>query len=170
MFFFFWRSFRAYFYFVLTPGDTGTFSPLSSGLCSCGTYSAFAPLGLFNIPLMKNFSVKKEYLPELDLFPIQHFAYNRQHYKNLTKEFFQKSIFSCSNIAKIPVFWKLWDICEKKIIFRSFFIPLKKLLKFPSKREEIPIFSLPFYIKSKNFYKHNLFNYCQCGKKTQQKS
>ena len=110
--FFFWRSFRAYFYFVLTPGDTGTFSPLSSGLCSCGTYSAFAPLGLFNIPLMKNFSVKKEYLPELDLFPIQHFAYNRQHYKNLTKEFFQKSIFSCSNIAKIPVFWKLWDICE----------------------------------------------------------
>ena len=111
MFFFFWRSFRAYFYFVLTPGDTGTFSPLSSGLCSCGTYSAFAPLGLFNIPLMKNFSVKKEYLPELDLFPIQHFAYNRQHYKNLTKEFFQKSIFSCSNIAKIPVFWKLWDSC-----------------------------------------------------------
>ena len=62
--------------------------PLSTGLCSCGTYSAFAPLGLFNIPLMKNFSVKKEYLPELDLFPIQHFAYNRQHYKNLTKEFF----------------------------------------------------------------------------------
>ena len=112
MFFFFWRSFRAYFYFVLTPGDTGTFSPLSSGLCSCGTYSAFAPLGLFNIPLMKNFSVKKEYLPELDLFPIQHFAYNRQHYKNLTKEFFQKSIFSCSNIAKIPVFWKLWDSCD----------------------------------------------------------
>ena len=60
--------------------------------------------GMFNIPLMKNFSVKKEYLPELDLFPIQHFAYNRQHYKNLTKEFFQKSIFSCSNIAKTPVF------------------------------------------------------------------
>ncbi|MBR2905050.1 MAG: hypothetical protein IKC08_04055, partial [Lentisphaeria bacterium] len=45
-----------------------------SGLCSCGTYSAFAPLGLFNIPLMKNFSVKKEYLPELDLFPIQHWG------------------------------------------------------------------------------------------------
>ena len=107
MFFFFWRSFRAYFYFVLTPGDTGTFSPLSSGLCSCGTYSAFAPLGLFNIPLMKNFSVKKEYLPELDLFPIQHFAYNRQHYKNLTKEFFQKSNFSRSNTREIPVFWKI---------------------------------------------------------------
>ena len=107
MFFFFWRSFRAYFYFVLTPGDTGTFSPLSSGLCSCGTYSAFAPLGLFNIPLMKNFSVKKEYLPELDLFPIQHFAYNRQHYKNLTKDFFQKSIFSRSNPREIPVFWKI---------------------------------------------------------------
>ena len=79
----------------------------NNSMCSCGTYSAFAPLGLFNIPLMKNFSVKKEYLPEFDLFPIQHFAYNRQHYKNLTKEFFSKINFFLLKHCKNTCFLKI---------------------------------------------------------------
>jgi hypothetical protein len=53
---------------------------------------------------MKNFSVKKEYLPELDLFPIQHFAYNRQHYKNLTKDFFNNQFFPAQILQKYLFF------------------------------------------------------------------
>ena len=105
--FFLLALFQSLFLFCTCTRGYGDFQPPILRAVFLRHLQCLCPLGLFNIPLMKNFSVKKEYLPELDLFPIQYFAYNRQHYKNLTKEFFQKSIFSCSNIAKIPVFYKI---------------------------------------------------------------